>query len=120
MSSSPFPDLPAIGFLTDVSEEDRSFLTGFGKFIRPSVGDQIITEGSPQESLFLILSGILHVTTQVEGRDVLTIGLLGKDGGTCAARCDTSFIVPADDSAHIQEAHQVIMHIICEMLEYDA
>lgn len=71
MSSSPYPNIPAIGFLSEVSDDDRAFLTGFGKFLRTSVGEQIITEGQAQESLFLILSGTLHVVTNVDGRDVL-------------------------------------------------
>ena len=46
-----------------------------------------------------------------------TIGLLGRDGGACAGLCDLALIVPATDSAHIQEAHQVVLHLLCEALE---
>src|SRR5436190_17721528 len=42
-----------------------------------------------------------------------TIGLLGRDGGECLALCDRSIVIVADDSAHIQEAHQVVLHLIC-------
>ena len=47
----------------------------------------------------------------------LLIGLLGNSGGRCAALCDRALIVPSADSAHIQEAHQVVLHLICEGLE---
>ena len=46
-----------------------------------------------------------------------TIGLLGNDGGASGELCDHSLIVPVTDSAHIQEAHQVMIHLICEALE---
>jgi D-sedoheptulose 7-phosphate isomerase len=50
-------------------------------------------------------------------RRALTIGLLGNGGGRCAALCDHAVIVPGDDSAHVQEAHQVAVHLICELIE---
>ncbi len=50
-------------------------------------------------------------------RGAATIGLLGGDGGACAALCDHAVIVPGSDSAFIQEAHQVIIHLICEAVE---
>lgn len=42
---------------------------------------------------------------------------LGRDGGACRALCDECVVVPAIDSAAIQEAHQVLMHMLCETLE---
>jgi hypothetical protein len=38
MSSSPLPELPAIGFLADVDSSHREFLASFGKFLRPHDG----------------------------------------------------------------------------------
>ncbi|MCA9282843.1 MAG: SIS domain-containing protein [Phycisphaeraceae bacterium] len=48
---------------------------------------------------------------------VTTIGLLGKTGGPCAHLCDHPLIVRADETEHIQEAHQVILHLILEGVE---
>lgn len=48
---------------------------------------------------------------------VTTIGLLGKTGGSCASLCDHPVIVRADETEHIQEAHQVILHLILEGVE---
>lgn len=47
----------------------------------------------------------------------VTLGLLGGDGGACLPLCDHAVTVAAKDSAHIQEAHQVLIHLICEALE---
>jgi D-sedoheptulose 7-phosphate isomerase len=46
-----------------------------------------------------------------------TIGLLGRTGGTCRDLCDHALLIPSDDSAHIQEAHQAAIHLICEAVE---
>ncbi len=48
---------------------------------------------------------------------VRTIGFLGKDGGDALASCDDALVVRSNDTAHIQEAHQVVLHLILEALE---
>ena len=30
---------------------------------------------------------------------------------------DHSLVIEASDSAHVQEAHQVVLHLLCEALE---
>ena len=64
---------------------------------------------------------IVQALQAAKARGAMTIGLLGcsggRDGGSAAAECARSLIVPAQDSAHIQEAHQVALHLICEALE---
>ena len=46
-----------------------------------------------------------------------TMGLLGSSGGRCRPLCDHAVVVAAGDSAHVQEAHQVALHLICEIVE---
>ena len=70
-SSSPLPEIPAVGFLAEVSAEHRAFLTGFGKFHRRTRGEVFIHEGSPQESLGLVLAGELHVLTALDSHPLL-------------------------------------------------
>jgi len=48
---------------------------------------------------------------------VLTVGLLGRDGGRLAAMCDYAIVVPHDVTARIQEAHLVIGHTLCGLIE---
>ena len=71
MSASPLPELPAIGFLSEVPAEHRAFLTSFGKFLRPSNGDVLIEQGTHQDTLNLILEGTLHVVSTTDDRPVL-------------------------------------------------
>lgn len=68
-------ELPSVGFLSQVSSEHRSFLSCFGKFLRPEVGATLITEGEKQDSLYVILSGNLHIVSVVDGRQVLIASL---------------------------------------------
>jgi CRP-like cAMP-binding protein len=75
--SSPESELPAIGFLADVSPEHRAFLACFGRFLRPQADDVIIQEGDSQESLHMILSGTLHILTTTDGRPML-LATLGQ------------------------------------------
>lgn len=48
---------------------------------------------------------------------MLTIGLLGKNGGICAGLADIELLVKNDSTARIQEAHILLLHTICELVE---
>lgn len=48
---------------------------------------------------------------------VKTIGLLGRDGGRCAELCTLALIVESADTPRIQETHNLIGHILCELVE---
>lgn len=78
-SESPTSELPAIGFLNEVSSEHRAFLACFGKFLRPRPGDILIEEGAQQESLYVILSGSLHITSNSGERLILLAALREGD-----------------------------------------
>lgn len=45
------------------------------------------------------------------------IGLLGKDGGPLAGKCDLEIIVKGTATERIQEAHQVLLHLILDAVE---
>ena len=46
-----------------------------------------------------------------------TIGLLGRDGGDCLKLCDIALLVPATDTARIQEIHLLLGHLLCGLVE---
>lgn len=48
---------------------------------------------------------------------VTTLGLLGRDGGSALASCEQSVVISSDNSATIQDVHQVVIHLLCEMIE---
>jgi len=47
----------------------------------------------------------------------LTVGLLGSGGGAFGPLCDHEITIDETDSAFVQEAHQVVVHLLCEMIE---
>ena len=47
----------------------------------------------------------------------ITIGLLGNGGGVLKNLVDISLVVGSSETPRIQEAHRVIYHIICELVE---
>ena len=48
---------------------------------------------------------------------VKTIGLLGRDGGEIASLVDLDLTVPSLETPRIQEAHLVMIHILCDLIE---
>ena len=76
-TSSPLPELPDVGFLAEVPAEHRAFLTGFGRFLRFHRDDVVIAEGSPQQSLCMVLAGALHVVSTADERPIL-LATLGE------------------------------------------
>ena len=48
-----------------------------------------------------------------------SIGLSGKSGGVMNKLCDVNLIIPAVDTARIQEMHILLGHIICHLIEIE-
>ena len=46
-----------------------------------------------------------------------TVGFSGRGGGEMNELCDTNIVVPAKDTARIQEMHIVIGHTICHLID---
>ncbi|HQT27601.1 MAG TPA: D-sedoheptulose 7-phosphate isomerase [Burkholderiales bacterium] len=60
---------------------------------------------------------ILRALKMAKRLELVTVAFLGKGGGACANFADQALIVPSQDTARIQEAHILIGHIVCEMVE---
>ena len=43
--------------------------------------------------------------------------LTGKDGGILTKMADIAIIAPSDVTAHVQEVHECLFHIICGLVE---
>ena len=46
-----------------------------------------------------------------------TVAFTGAGGGKCAALADVLLDVPARPAARVQEAHAVLYHVLCELVE---
>ena len=60
---------------------------------------------------------IIKAFEQAQEQEVITIGFTGLDGGKMASLSDYLIPVPSEDTPRIQEAHILIGHIICELVE---
>ena len=50
-------------------------------------------------------------------RNLKTIALLGRDGGSTIGVADVDLVVPGNSTARIQEAHKFLLHVLCEAVE---
>ncbi len=62
-------------------------------------------------------ANLRHAVDSARLQGLRTVCILGRDGGALAGRGDLEICVPGDDTARIQEAHQVILHLILEEVE---
>ena len=65
------PELPALGIVSTMEEEDRRLLSDYGEFLPVQEGDTLIDEGADQNSLLFLISGLLHVVTTKDDKLVL-------------------------------------------------
>lgn len=83
---------------------------------------QVDAVGRPGDTLVVISTSgrsenILRALRAAREGGLTTVALLGKDGGLATALADHSVIVPSSVTARIQEAHILIGHVWCEMIE---
>jgi D-sedoheptulose 7-phosphate isomerase len=83
---------------------------------------QIEAFGQPGDVLVAISTSgtspnVVRAVQQAATQGVITVGLLGGNGGTLRSLCSYSVVVPSSVTARIQESHILIGHIWCEMIE---
>ena len=54
---------------------------------------------------------------EAKTRRVITIALLGRSGGATHGRADIELLVRGESTARIQEAHMLLLHVLCEAVE---
>ena len=78
--------------------------------------------GRPGDVLFGITTSgkspnVLKALETARGMGIVTVGLLGGEGGPARALCDHVLLVESTVTARIQEAHIAIGHAVMELLE---
>jgi D-sedoheptulose 7-phosphate isomerase len=111
--------LPAIALTTDTSiltsvSNDYGFEVIFKRQVEAlaASGDVLIGISTSGHSQNIKLA--LEAGRRIGAR---TIALLGRNGGEIAPVADLSVTVPVFETPRIQEAHLVIIHILCDMVE---
>lgn len=115
------PPLAGLALTTDTStltatSNDYSFRDVFAR--------QVIALGASGDALVGISSSgnsanVLAAIEAAKQKNILTVGLLGRDGGAIAGAVDQSVIVPDHDTQRIQECHILVGHIWMEMIEHE-
>ena len=62
-------------------------------------------------------ANILRAAEAAKAAGVFTLGLLGRDGGQLLSVCDAAIVVNHSVTARIQEAHILIGHTLCGLIE---
>ena len=111
--------LPAIALTTDLAAITAiSNDYGFDKVFERQL-EALANEGD----VFIALStsgnskNLIKAAEAAKKLNVNVIGLLGKDGGKMKSISKVEIIVPSGNTPRIQEAHLMILHIICELVE---
>jgi len=60
---------------------------------------------------------LLKAIQQARRQGLRVLSLLGRDGGPLAGLSDVELMVPAPRTEHIQEAHQILLHLLLEAVE---
>ena len=118
-SSVERPSWPAIALTLDPTA-----LTAAGNdygfeevFARPLAG-----LGRAGDVLFGITTSgkspnVLRALETARGMGIVTVGLLGGDGGPALALCEHALVIPSQVTARVQEAHISLGHAVMELLE---
>lgn len=113
------PGLSALALTTDTSvltacANDLGFDEVFARQVealaRP--GDLLVLHSTSGES-----PNVIRAAQSAKARGVPVVAFLGKSGGQLKALADVAIVVPADETARIQELHLALEHIICDIVE---
>lgn len=113
------PGLPSIALTTDTSAllaigNDYGFEKVFSRQIEAlgNKGDMFIGISTSGNS-----KNVINALISANKKGLTTVGLIGKNGGEMEGLCTFCIKVPSDQTPRIQEAHILIGHIICAIVE---
>lgn len=102
-------------FLTAVSN-DFGYDRTFARYVQAvgKQGDVLIAISTSGNS-----AGVINAVVEAKKLGLICIGMTGSHGGQLRNKVDILVDVPSDDTPRIQEAHILIGHIICELVEVE-
>lgn len=60
---------------------------------------------------------ILRALEEGKARGLMTVALLGRDGGLAKGLAEIELLVRSETTARIQEAHKFLLHVICGLVD---
>ena len=113
------PSLPSLALTTDTSA-----LTAIGNdYGYDYVFSRQLESMGQEGDLFIGIStsgnsaNIIKAFQSAKSKKITTVALVGRDGGEMAKIADISLVVPSESTPRIQEAHILIGHILCDIIE---
>lgn len=110
---------PAIALTTDTSAltaigNDYGFERLYARQLQAlaSPGDLLIALSTSGNS-----SNVVKAAEYARDNEIFTVGLLGKDGGQLKDLVDDAITIGVQHTGRIQEAHILILHLLCEQFE---
>ncbi|MGK0443999.1 MAG: D-sedoheptulose 7-phosphate isomerase [Bermanella sp.] len=117
------PSLPAIALTTDSSTvtsiaNDYSYNEIFSKQIRAlgNAGDVLLAISTSGNS-----ANVVQAIQAAHDREMRVVALTGRDGGDMASLLlpeDIEIRVPSMVTARIQEVHLVVIHCLCDLIDW--
>jgi D-sedoheptulose 7-phosphate isomerase len=114
--------LPALALTTDTAvltsvANDYGFERVFERQVEAlgRAGDLIVGLSTSGNS-----ANVLRAMGRAGQRGLYRVGLTGQPGGALKACCELWLGVPSSSTARIQEAHMLIGHILCDLVEQRA
>jgi D-sedoheptulose 7-phosphate isomerase len=110
----PALSLSADGTALTCISNDWSFEDVFSRQVEAfgQAGDVLVVFSTTGNS-----PNILKALKVAKQRKLLTLGALGKGGGSAQKLCDHGIVVPSEDTSRIQEIHGWIIHAWLECVE---
>lgn len=75
-------------------------------------GDMLIAISTSGNS-----KNVLRAVETAKKIGLTTIALAGRDGGELAKMADHALVIPSDATSRIQEGHELVIHILCELVQ---
>jgi len=111
--------LPAVSLSSDSSfltawSNDYSFDSVFSRQVEALgvKGDLLISFSTSGNS-----RNVLLAVEKARSRGLKTVSFLGRDGGSLKGLSDLDLIVPHENTARIQEVHELCYHVICGLVD---
>ena len=106
-------------------------LTGDGGLLTAAANDygfdeifaRQVTAFGVEGDLLMVLTtsgkskNVQRALEEAKSRKLKTIAFLGRDGGLTIGIADVDLLVASDSTARIQEAHKLLLHVLCETVE---
>jgi D-sedoheptulose 7-phosphate isomerase len=100
-------------YMTAVSN-DYGFESTYSRMLEAigEKGDVLIALSTSGNS-----ENVVNAVKMANSLDMLSVGMSGGKGGKIKELCQHNIIIPSSNTARIQEAHIIVGHIFCQIIE---